>query len=162
MSERTTTIQLQKDYLHFSAAHFTIFSSTERENLHGHNFFVEATIEGPIGPDGLCFDYNKLKSRLNALCISLDELVLLPELSPHLQVQNEEDYVYAIFNGERIPFLPRDVRMLPLRNITIEELSSWILETLTADYEFRSLHIEKLQIRVSSGPGQWATAEWGA
>ena len=162
MSERTTTIHLQKDYLHFSAAHFTIFSSTERENLHGHNFFVEATIEGPIGPDGLCFDYNKLKSRLNALCISLDELVLLPELSPHLQVQNEEDYVYAIFNGERIPFLPRDVRMLPLRNITIEELSSWILETLTADYEFRSLHIEKLQIRVSSGPGQWATAEWGA
>ena len=162
MSERTTTIQLQKDYLHFSAAHFTIFSSTERENLHGHNFFVEATIEGPIGPDGLCFDYNKLKSRLNVLCISLDELVLLPELSPHLQVQNEEDYVYAIFNGERIPFLPRDVRMLPLRNITIEELSSWILETLTADYEFRSLHIEKLQIRVSSGPGQWATAEWGA
>jgi hypothetical protein len=30
--ETFTTIEITKDYLHFSAAHFTIFSATEREN----------------------------------------------------------------------------------------------------------------------------------
>ncbi|HAO54248.1 MAG: 6-carboxytetrahydropterin synthase [Pseudomonadales bacterium] len=160
MSERITTIQLQKDYLHFSAAHFTIFSSTERENLHGHNFFVEATLEGPIGSEGLCFDYNEVKDRLNALCISLDELVLLPELSPHLKIEHTDDYIYATFNGEKLPFLPRDVKIVPLRNITIEELSCWFLETLISDQGFKALRIYKLKVRVSSGPGQWATSEW--
>ena len=32
---------------------YTIFSATERENLHGHNFQVEAILEGNIGDDGL-------------------------------------------------------------------------------------------------------------
>ena len=29
-----TTIELEKEAFHFSAAHFTLFSATERENLH--------------------------------------------------------------------------------------------------------------------------------
>ena len=31
-------IEIAKQALNFSAAHFTIFSQTEREDLHGHNF----------------------------------------------------------------------------------------------------------------------------
>ena len=40
--------------------------------------------------------------------------VLLPEQSPHLAIEREGDYVIALFNGERIPFLPRDVLTLPI------------------------------------------------
>ena len=86
---RTATIELHKDYLHFSAAHFTIFSATERENLHGHNFQVAAFLEGPINDDGLCFDYNEVKTRLKQLCDSLDETVLLPAESPHIEIEND-------------------------------------------------------------------------
>ncbi|TDI88420.1 MAG: 6-pyruvoyl tetrahydropterin synthase, partial [Chloroflexi bacterium] len=46
-------MEITKDYLHFSAAHFTIFSATRRENLHGHNFDVGCVIETLIGSDGL-------------------------------------------------------------------------------------------------------------
>ena len=160
MRSNFVKIDLFRNDMKFSAAHFTIFSATKRENLHGHNFFVEATLEGPIGSEGLCFDYNEVKDRLNALCISLDELVLLPELSPHLKIEHTDDYIYATFNGEKLPFLPRDVKIVPLRNITIEELSCWFLKTLISDQGFKALRIYKLKVRVSSGPGQWATSEW--
>src|SRR3954453_2881336 len=62
-----TTIEITKDYLHFSAAHFTIFSATERENLHGHNFDVSCSLDTSVGPNGLAFDYNVVKDRLMAL-----------------------------------------------------------------------------------------------
>ena len=39
-TQRTTTLELYKEEMKFSAGHFTIFSATERENLHGHNFSV--------------------------------------------------------------------------------------------------------------------------
>ena len=72
------TIEISKDYLHFNAAHFTLFSATEREDLHGHTFYVAATVTSPVGDDGLAFDYNLFKNALKALCDELDEKVLLP------------------------------------------------------------------------------------
>ena len=157
---RCAAIDIAKEDMHFSAAHFTILSAEQRENLHGHDFFVAATATGPVGDDGLCFDYNALKRRLRALCATLDEIVLLPGRSPHLQVREDGDQVAAHFANERLTFLRRDVYVLPLRNITVEELASWFLAKLVADADVLALPIEALNVRVSSGPGQWAGVEW--
>ena len=157
-----TSIEISKDYLHFNSAHFTIFSATEREDLHGHTFYVTATVDSPVGDDGLAFDYNLFKTRLKALCDGLDEKVLLPERSPHLRLRREPDYLIAEFAEERIPFLPRDVLTLPVRNITVEELAPWFLDRLRDDGAIAALPITRILIRVSSGPGQWAGAEWAA
>lgn len=162
MTRWTARIELGKEDMHFSAAHFTIFSASERENLHGHNFFVTATATGPIGADGLCFDYNALKSKLRALCAALDEIVLLPADSPHLTIDKHDDGVTVTFNGERLPFLRRDVKLLPIRNVTVEELARYFIDALAADAGFRELPIDSLYLRVSSGPGQWAGATWEA
>jgi NAD(P)-dependent dehydrogenase (short-subunit alcohol dehydrogenase family) len=107
-------IELSKQALNFSIAHFTIFSSTEREDLHGHNFQLECDVTAPIGDDGMMFDYGKLKKLLRALCDDIDEQMILPENSPHLSIEGDGDYIVAIFNKERIPFLRRDVRLLPI------------------------------------------------
>jgi 6-pyruvoyltetrahydropterin/6-carboxytetrahydropterin synthase len=155
-----TTIEINKEAMHFSAAHFTLFSATERENLHGHNFQVEATLDGEVGDDGLCFDYNVIKTKLKSLCDALDERVLLPERSPHLRLTEENGYLIALFAGERIPFLPRDVKTLPVRNVTVEELAQWFIDTLTRDKEILALPIARMTLRCSSGPGQWASANW--
>ena len=157
---KRATIEIKKEYLHFSAAHFTIFSATERENLHGHNFQVEAVVDGNIGDDGLCFDYNEIKNRLKTLCEALDEKVLLPEQSPYLRVVKEGNYVVAMFGDERIPFLPRDVSTLPIRNITVEELAHWFLTGIVDDTAFNELPIDSFTVRVASGPGQWASSSW--
>ena len=153
-------IDIAKEDVHFSAAHFTIFSARRRENLHGHDFFVAATAIAPVGDDGLCFDYNALKGRLRALCATLDETVLLPARSPHLRLREDDDEVVAGFADERLTFLRRDVRVLPVRNITVEELAAWLLATLVADADVLALPIEALTVRVSSAPGQWAAVEW--
>jgi 6-pyruvoyltetrahydropterin/6-carboxytetrahydropterin synthase len=153
-----TTIEISKDYLHFNAAHFTIFSATEREDLHGHTFYVRAFVTSSVDDNGLAFDYNILKSKIHALCEELDEKVLLPERSPHLDLRDENGYLVACFGVEKLPFLPRDVLTLPVRNITVEELAPWFVDRLMADSAVRILPIFSLELQVSSGPGQWAAA----
>ncbi|MGA0838337.1 MAG: 6-pyruvoyl trahydropterin synthase family protein [Pseudomonadales bacterium] len=155
-----TTIEISKEYLHFNSAHFTLFSASAREDLHGHTFYVTATIDSAVGADGLAFDYNLMKKRLAALCDYLDEKVLLPEQSPYLRIAESDGYIIAHFADERIPFLPRDVRLLPLRNITVEELAPWFLAKLRNDPVITALDVSRILIRVSSGPGQWAGATW--
>ena len=153
-----TTIEISKEALHFAAAHFTIFSATERENLHGHNFRVAVAVDAEVGSDGLAFDYNLVKTGLKALCDRLDEHTLLPALSPHLEITAEDGYTVGHFNGERLPFLHRDVLTLPVGNITVEALAQWFGEELLRDPVIGALAIESLTVRVSSGPGQWARA----
>ncbi len=160
MNNVHTTIEIAKDYLHFGAAHFTIFGATERENLHGHNFFVTADMDCTVGPDGLAFDYNVIKQELKALCDHLDEKVLMPEQSPYLRLEQDGGYLVGIFNGERIPFLRRDVLTLPISNITVEELAGYFLQKLLTTPRIAALPLQKLAIRVASGPGHWAGAHW--
>jgi 6-pyruvoyltetrahydropterin/6-carboxytetrahydropterin synthase len=162
ISNQLTTIEISKEYLHFAAAHFTIFSATDRENLHGHNFQVTLNIEALVGDDGLTFDYNILKTSVKALCDSLDEQVLMPTQSPHLTIEQDNEYTYAIFNGERIPFLARDLTLMPLRNITVEELSAYLLNKIREDPSIATLDIRAMVLKCSSGEGQWAVARWPA
>ena len=162
MTQQRTRIEIAKEYLHFGAAHFTIFGRGNRENLHGHNFFVEANVDCLVGEDGLAFDYNVLKDALKTQCDELDEVVLLPDTSPHLKVESAPDQVIARFGDEQMVFLPRDVKVLPVRNITVEELARYFLERLQAQIDCRALAILGIEIRVSSGPGQWAVAQWSA
>tara|TARA_A100001037_G_scaffold305271_1_gene344732 strand:- start:878 stop:1390 length:513 start_codon:yes stop_codon:yes gene_type:complete len=160
MKGASTTIHISKEYLHFSAAHFTIFSKTRREDLHGHTFYVSAVIDCSTGENGLAFDYNLVKTALKKMCDKLDEKVLLPEHSPFLELRSEKDYFIASFDNEKIPFLHRDVLTMPLRNITAEELSNWFLENLREELNDIVDGISGLVVRVSSGPGQWAEAKW--
>ena len=148
---QNTTIEISKEYLHFAAAHFTLFSDTERENLHGHNFQVTLDAEAAIAEDGLTFDYNILKKALKQMCDDLDEQVIMPTQSPHLQIESDDHYTYVIFNGERIPFLERDLTLLPIRNVTVEELAHYLLATLIEREEIKVLDIQNMVLRCASG-----------
>lgn len=159
-AEALATIEIAKDYLNFSAGHFTLFSPTERENLHGHNWRVACEVTTPVGPGGLCFDYVKLKRLLEGICEELDEKVLLPGRSPWLHVERRDDLVLANYADERIPFLPRDVLVIDVRNITVEELAGWILDRVRQHPKLADEDIRRLLIRVSSGTNQWASREW--
>jgi 6-pyruvoyltetrahydropterin/6-carboxytetrahydropterin synthase len=155
-------IEISKEYLNFSAGHFTVFSATERENLHGHNFQVRCAVTAPVGQNGMAFDYVLLKRVLRGLCDALDERVLLPERSPHLRLERQEGMVFAHFADERIPFLERDCLTLPIRNVTIEELAALLLDRLRARPELADWPLRSIELGVSSGLGQWAFARWGA
>ena len=95
------------------------------------------------------------------LCRAWDEYFLLPGRSPHLRLHEEGEQIVAEFAGERIPFLRRDVLVLPLRNITIEEMAGLLCARLVEEIDrARGATIDEAAVKVSSGPGQVATACW--
>ena len=161
---QSTRITIEKDHMHFSCAHFTIFSANHRENLHGHNYHLKCELDASVGSDGLCFDYNQIKKALVQLCESLDEFTLLPENSPFLSIEHnaggDPKKIIANFGEESIPFLTRDIKCLPVSNITIEELSRWLLDELIETVSLARLPIQALSLGVSSGEGQWAISSW--
>jgi len=164
MSDRSEiTIELKKSDMKFSAGHFTIFSATHRERLHGHNYQVTAKLTTLDNQNGLSFDYNFYKEKIVKLCQSLNEFFLLPGKSPYLHLKEQGEYLDAIFNGERIPFLRKDVCVLPIANITVEELSKWFLSSLTAEKdELKKNSVCKVSVSVFASLYQSATVEWSS
>mgnify|MGYP001587994017 CR=1 FL=1 len=156
--ERLTTLYIDKESHKFSAAHFTIFSATERERLHGHNYSVSAKIVAPMGDNGFSADYNVYKSRIAALCESLDEYMLLAADSLYQQVQEHGDSYQVHFAGETMQFLKSDTLVLAVTNVTVEELSHYLLKRLLKDSAGDDLR--EVQVCVASGPGQKGCATW--
>ena len=159
----TVLLAISKQAMKFSAAHFTLFGPGSRERLHGHDYFVSARLRARVGEDGLCFDYGLLKRRLMALCQEVDEYVLLPGASPLLAIERDGALVHAVFGEERIPFLASDVLVLPVANITLEELARWFLgRLLEGRGQFAEWGVEWLEVAVEAGPGQRASMDWHA
>lgn len=151
-----TTLELAKESFHFSVAHFTLFSPTQRERLHGHNYSLRCRIRAQVGEDGLAFDYTDLKQALKDVCASMDEYTLMPESSPWLKVRTAERELTVEFDGARFVFPSGDVRLLPVANITLEALAQYLLDTLLERAEFDASRVASITLGVSSSPGMWA------
>lgn len=158
---RIATIELAKENMSFSVAHFTIFSATERENLHGHNYSVQVLLEKKVADIGLSFDYRFYKQKMRELCKQLHQCVLLPANSPYLTISEQDGYYHVTFADEKMYFLKRDVTLLPLVNISVEELTQWFIEQLLQDQQqLAAHHIQAITVKVFSAPGQGGSTTW--
>ena len=153
-----TTLHIEKEAHKFSAAHYTIFSATERERLHGHNYFVSVRIVAKMGINGFSADYNVYKRRIKALCDKYDEYMLLPEFSPFQTLQTVGDEIHATFADKVLKFRADETRVLPVTNVTVEELSHLLLKELLAAEDDPDL--VEVELTVSSGSGQAGSAIW--
>ncbi len=161
MTERLTTIHIDKESHKFSAAHFTIFSATERERLHGHNFSVAARIEAPVDDNGFTGDYAVYKQQIKKLCDSLDEYTLIPSQSLYLEIEEEGVFYKVTHDQDTMMFLKADTLLIPVRNTTVEDLSHYLLEVLVEDVPFlEAQDIRAIEVMVSSGPGQTGSSFW--
>ena len=154
------TLHIDKQAHKFSAAHFTIFSATERERLHGHNYGVSARIVAEMGDNGFSADYNVYKRALQKLCDSHDEYMLLPANSPWLVVEEQEGEYLATFDGKTLRFPVDETLLLPIVNVTVEALAQYLLELILKQSELGE--IVELELFVSSGDGQMSSACWRA
>lgn len=158
---RLSVIELYKENMKFSAGHFTIFSANQREKMHGHNYTVHAFITTTVKDMGLSFDYRFYKDKIYTLCRKLNGLFLLPGHSPYLKITQDEQAYHILFGEEAFLFPREDVCILPLVNITIEELSQWFVAQLVQDKkELEENHIQAVTIKVFSAPGQCGSASW--
>ena len=158
---KKASLTLSSSLMKFSAAHFTIFSATERENIHGHNFTVALKCDTLLQKNDLAFDYNIFKKMAIDFCAALDEKLLIPLHSPYLAVDQLDQTVRVLFNQETLLFLPRDILLLPIANVTVEGLAHYFLDKILIEQPLLDqCHIQKMTVVVASSPSQSGEAEW--
>lgn len=158
-SGETYGVRVTKDMLVFSAAHFITFNGTVCERIHGHNWRVEAAIEGPLDENHYVFDFIALRDGLQALVHELDHRVLLPDRHPAIKVtvMEKDCEVIARFENRRWVFPQEDCCILPIANTTAELISRWIGQMLISRLKLRDQHgLTRLRISVEENFGQWA------
>lgn len=151
-------IHLAKEPFKFSCSHFTILSETHAERLHGHNYQLRVDIDvaQTDAKLGMAFDFNAVKPLIRALCDELDERILLPENSPFLKLKTDGGSVEAVFGKKRYVFPKEDVLILPLANISSEELARHLCERLLTGMKPLP-HWTRLQVNVEETRGQSVT-----
>jgi 6-pyruvoyltetrahydropterin/6-carboxytetrahydropterin synthase len=153
-------IRIYKEYFNFAAAHFLIFEDGSREELHGHNYQVQMSVDGALSEGNDVFiDFLHIKPLLKRVCDSIDHRTLLPENNPFLSLNVSEPEVLATFHtGDRWIFPRRDVIILPLPNTSVERLSQYICkQTLLALAEiYPDAKIQRVAVSVEESRGQCA------
>jgi 6-pyruvoyltetrahydropterin/6-carboxytetrahydropterin synthase len=147
------TLRLAKEDFKFSVAHFTIFGEGRAEPLHGHNYRLALEVEGrELDATGLLADTDRWKRAARAICATLDDKVLLPAASPHLDIVVDEGSVVVSF-AERIYRIPEDETLrLPLANVSMELLARWAWERLAR--EAAGGAAAHLTVEIEETPGQ--------
>ena len=84
-----------------ASAHFLREYKGKCENMHGHNWKVEATIaKAEVGSDGMVMDFKILKKHLKEIVDSMDHKVLNEEVDYFKTVnpssENIAKYIYGI------------------------------------------------------------------
>ena len=153
MSEqRHVTVQGVR--LRFAAAHMATLGD-ELEPLHGHNYIVNARVEGDLTHDRWVIDFSALKRYVREACEELDHHFLLQTESPRLQSELVEGNWLIRFQEREYRFPQHDVVTLPIENSTAELLAEWIarqaIERLRGGGH---ANIRRLSVDVEEMPGQ--------
>jgi 6-pyruvoyltetrahydropterin/6-carboxytetrahydropterin synthase len=157
-------IEIDKEYLKFSAAHFLIFADGSAERLHGHNYRVYAAIEASLSRHGLVMDFHHIKPLVRELVDELDERWLVPGEHPELVAERVADGFDVRYRDRRYHAPADDVLVLPINNTSAENLSAWLgerlLERLRDRYE--DVDVRRLVLKVEETSGQRGGWEYEA
>lgn len=146
------SIVLKKESFKFSASHFTIFSETEAEALHGHNYYVMAELFfDQLNDYEMTVEFQKPKSTLQSICNELDERVLIGEKSPHLQITNDANHINVSYSERKYQFPKDDVYLIPYKNVTSEALAHYVHTKMA-----QSIAGSNLKIGIQETSGQTA------
>lgn len=159
-SVRHFRVQLQKDTMVFSAAHFITFNGNICESIHGHNYGVKAEVIGPLDENGYVCDFIALRDGLAEIIAAMDHKVVLPESHAMISVVDDGKEVTATFEKKRWVFPREDCKILPIANTTAELMASYIADELKSKTKGQfGDQISKVIIGVDENRGQWGVVE---
>jgi 6-pyruvoyltetrahydropterin/6-carboxytetrahydropterin synthase len=152
-------VSVCKDYLVFSSAHFITFRGHTCESLHGHNYRIGVTVEGPIDEECLfVVDFAILKRVVRQYVDRMDHRVLLPTLNPKLKFRESDGMTFVEYFGvQTYQFPTRDCAMLPIANTTAEMLAEWLARSVREDLVREGARISGIEIEVEESFGQSAS-----
>ena len=151
------SIELEKEYFKFSAAHFLIFPDGSAERLHGHNYRVRVRLGAELSRHGLVLDFKMVKPVVRSICDRLDEHWLVPGEHEELRVARRNDGTIEIAYREKRYVVPaEDVLVLPINNTSSENLAAWFGRELLAELQrkFPDVHPTGLEVAVEETAGQ--------
>ena len=135
-----------------------IFSSTQAEKLHGHNYQVWCAVRFnlvQLQSTGLTIDFGVLKDIMQKLVDQWDEHLLLPTQNPYLYIQPLNQSSIEVRFSDRYYVFPRnEVILLPVNNTSVENLSVLLAEQLAC--ELKSFRPNAVMIQINETPGQGA------
>ncbi|MBZ0256357.1 6-carboxytetrahydropterin synthase [bacterium] len=148
-------LRVEKQYLKFSSAHFTLFPNS-REMLHGHNYTVILEVESDALQEGMVVDFGPLKQTARAVCDRLDEKILLPETPRIQRAETDGAYELSIDGDAGYRFPKAEVVVLPIDNVTCEGLAYYIAhDVLQSRPQWDAQgNVNRLRIWVDESPGQ--------
>lgn len=152
-------LKIAKDRIKFSAAHFTIFSKDKAERLHGHNYYVSIEVHTETVDElGFAISMETVKQQSYALSQQLDEYVLIPENNPYLQQEINGSQVNVKWKDKSYSFPKQDVKILPVSNITCENLALWFWQNLSTNLpQYLNSQLKYLEVSVKETYGQEAS-----
>lgn len=154
----TYTVQLQKEQLVFSSAHFITFAGDICECLHGHNYGVKAEVGGQLDENKYVIDFIAFRDNLEKIVRQLDHHMLLPTTHPMIKVDAGDKEVTTTFRDKRWVFPREDCMLLPITNTTAEQLAWWIGKELhTVLKPTVGDRLDYLEVAVDENNGQWGT-----
>ena len=159
MSNEQYRVDLLKQQLTFSAAHFITFNGNICERLHGHNYRVRCEIVGDLDENGYVVDFIALRDSISRIVGSLDHRVLLPTQHSTIQVTIEDQEVTAKFEDKRWVFPIEDCQLLPIANTTAELLAKYIADQLLVAADWKHPGLKKLLVGVDENEDQWGIFE---
>jgi 6-pyruvoyltetrahydropterin/6-carboxytetrahydropterin synthase len=150
-------VSVAKEYLSFSAAHFITLAGHQCESLHGHNYRVSVTVEGPIDPEcGFVVDFGVLKRIVKPYVQAVDHRVILPTQNPKLRLEDDGDRLIVHYLGSAQFVFPRsNCALLPVSNTTAERLAEYFAGRIRADLIQEGVRgLGALEVEVEESPGQ--------
>ncbi len=136
----------------FSATHI-IPLHVKCGRLHGHDYAINAVIEGGVGPDGVIMDFISVKEFLRGIAGELDHRVLIPQR--HKGVKTKDGYVHYDLGDKELRLPECDCAMLDINVTSAETLANFVMKRMLEKVVFPS-NVKKIEIGVDEGPGQGA------
>lgn len=156
MSEATYRVDVSKEQFVFSAAHFITFAGDICERIHGHNYGVRASVEGPLDENRYVVDFIALRDAVLKQTQALDHHVILPSNHAEIKLTSDAKETTATFRDRRWVFPNEDCVRLPVINTTAEEIARVIAERVIAEtHEKFGSHLSYIEVAVDENFGQW-------
>ncbi len=156
MSEATYRVDVSKEQFVFSAAHFITFAGDICERIHGHNYGVRASVEGPLDQNRYVVDFIALRDAVLKQTQALDHHVILPSNHAEIKITSDAKETTATFRDRRWVFPNEDCVMLPVINTTAEEIARVIAERVIVEtHEKFGSNLSHIEVAVDENCGQW-------
>lgn len=151
-------IVIAREQYKFSCAHMTVFPDGTKERLHGHNYTIAVAIDVDSVELAAMIPFTPIKQALAELCAAYKERVLLAEHNPHFKIVRDDGELEFTLCGQRY-VLPRgDALLLPIDNISVEQLAQHVTSILRAKLAVLAApHVRALEVTVEESPGQGAS-----